>query len=156
MNRAWLLALLLVASAANATPFCRIVSAGGLAFGGYDPYAANPTDTSVTLRITCDGTGRVETATLDIALSPGVSGSSHGRKMIRLGSADSLQYNLFRDSARTSSWGMTPGLDTVSRTLTVPARGTVSTVVTVYARLPPLQDVSIGTYFDSVQLTISP
>ena len=157
MSKAWALALCIVAGAANATPFCRVVSAGGLAFGNYDPLSPVPNDTSVTVRVACDGHGTAESVMLDIGLGTGGnSGSTHGRRMGHTSGSDSLQYDLFRDPGRSSVWGNTSGLDTVTRMLDVPAQGTASVTFTIYARAPAHQDVRAGSYSDSVQLTLSP
>ena len=157
VNKAWALALCMFAAAANATPFCRVVSAGSLAFGNYDPLSPMPNDTAVTVRVACDGNGTAESVMLDIGLGTGAnSGSTHGRRMGHTSKAESLQYELFRDPGRSSVWGNTSGLDTVTQALNVPARGTVSVTFTIYARAPAHQDVAAGSYTDSIQLTLSP
>ena len=50
----------------------------------------------------------------------GNNGSIANRQMRTPSWPDVLSYNLYRDAARTSVWGQTAGVDTMSSTLSVP------------------------------------
>jgi spore coat protein U-like protein len=58
----------------------------------------------------------------------------------------------------TSDTGFTPGdtddVDTMSQALRIPNTDSRSAEFTIYGRIPAVQDVSAGVYFDTVQLTI--
>jgi spore coat protein U-like protein len=142
-----------------ATPaaVCRIVSGGSLAFGNYDLLAAAPRDSQATLTISCSGTGTAQTVTLVVGIDPGVNGTAGGLRRMKhtAGAPDAMAYNLYRDAGRSSAWGMTPGVDTTPLTLAVPANGSSSALVTIYARIPPRQDLRIGNYADAVQVIVT-
>jgi spore coat protein U-like protein len=67
--------------------------------------------------------------------------------------AEALAYNLFTDAARTSVWGDgTSGTSVYSRA-NPPNNSNVN--LTVYGQIPPGQDVSAGTFSDTVSATIN-
>jgi spore coat protein U-like protein len=61
-----------------------------------------------------------------------------------------LNYELFRDSARTLNWGNTIGTDTVAGT----GNGLAQTL-TVYGRILGSQLVAPGAYTDTVTATLT-
>ncbi len=63
---------------------------------------------------------------------------------------NTLQYNLYTTSGHTNVWG-----DGTGSTRTVGGNGTSSSTQTIYGNIPAGQDVSAGTYSDSITLTIS-
>ena len=135
---------------------CRIVSGSGLAFGTYDTLASAPRDSQTTLMVRCSGSGSPEVVTLMVGVDPGLHGTPGGmrRMMHTAGTADALAYNLYRDAGRSSSWGMSTGVDTVPITITVPATGSTSAAINIYARIPARQEPRVGTYADAVMVTI--
>ena len=84
------------------------VSAANLAFI-YTPGAGNATN-NTTVTVNCTKGTKFNTE-----LTAGGSGTIAQRVMSD-GSGDSLQYNLYRDSAWTLVWGTTDGTDTVAGT----------------------------------------
>ncbi len=64
--------------------------------------------------------------------------------------ASALQYNLYLDAARTTIWGNGSG---GTSTLNAPSGG--NQTVSVYGRVFPLQDVSVGICSDSILVTIN-
>lgn len=157
MNRLLALALLLPLGAA-AQSSCRLASAASLAFGNYDVLATSPTDTLTNILVECSRDGGPKAITLTIALDSGANGASAGTRRLlhQGGSGDTLFYGLFRDASRSALWGSTPGVDTASRSLNVPNKGSASTTFTIYGRIPAQQNVSAGNYGDSVQMTLTP
>ncbi|MDE2606271.1 MAG: spore coat protein U domain-containing protein [Burkholderiales bacterium] len=160
MNRrllTWLVALLAAGPALAATT-CRISSNGGMAFGGYDVLSSAPDDSIATVAALCTRNGGARNVTITLQLNQGSNGTSvSARRMRNLGPAGGfLNYNLFRDSARSAIWGFSTGVDTMSLSLTIPNRGSSTATFTIYGRIPALQDVAVGSYTDSVTVTVTP
>ena len=156
MSRRMVAALLLLAPLAAGAAACRFQAGTGLAFGTYEIFSTAPRDTQATITLVCDGTGTAQTLSLMLRVGPGGNaGSVTARRMRHTGgSASTLAYGLYRDAARSSVWGTTTGVDTVGATLAVPASGSTSATFIVYGRIPPGQDVFVGSYADAVQVTI--
>jgi spore coat protein U-like protein len=120
------------------------VSSTGVSFGTYDVFSGSSLDSTGTISFSCDKKQDVE-----IWLSTGGSGTFSPRRM---SGPDSLDYNLYLDAARTNIWGD----DTFGSVYTqnnVPKNTSIN--VTVYGRIPAGQDVSAGSYTDTVTLTIN-
>lgn len=151
-------ALLAAMSAAHPATTCRITSTGGVAFGGYDVMDTTPTDTVLNVAVSCDRDGGPQSVSVVMRLNQGTWGSSVSARKMRhaTSTSDFLNYGLYRDVGRSAAWGFTPGIDTVSKTLSVPNKGTASTTFPVYGRITAQQDVRAGNYSDSVQITITP
>ena len=152
-----LLAWLVLAPAVHAATVCRVVSGPGLAFGIYDTLSGMPNLSLSNITVTCDRNGGPQHVTVTMGLGPGShSGSIASRRMAHTGgSGDFLNYELFQDSARSSIWGFGSG-DSVAITVSVPNKGSASAVFTVYGRVPAQQDVAVGSYSDSIQVTLTP
>jgi spore coat protein U-like protein len=153
----WLAALLAAGPAAAATT-CMLNSGGGMAFGNYDVISATPTDSVAFVTALCTRNGGGRNVTVTVQLSQGSNGTSVStRRMRNLGPAGGfLNYNLFSDVARSAVWGFTPGVDTVSQTLSIRNRGSRTATFTIYGRIPALQDVAVGSYTDTVTVTVTP
>ena len=158
MNRALTLLCLLAASqACMAATTCRFVTGGGVAFPPYDTLSASPADTALNLVVSCSRSGGPQNVSVTVSLGIGTNGTSvSNRRMFSGATGDYLGYGLFSDVSRSSAWGFSPGIDAVSQTLAVPNNGSASVTFTVYGRIPPQQNVSVGGYSDSVQVTLSP
>lgn len=121
------------------------VSATNLAFGNYDTLSATPTDATSSVTVQCS----LSTA-YDIGLDEGTgTGATVAVRKLTKG-ADTLNYSLFQESARTNVWGNTVSTDTVSGTGTG-----VDIVHTVYGRVPAGQVVNTGAYADTVTVTVT-
>lgn len=133
-----------------------------LSFGPYLSITAAPLDAQANLVVTCTRTvsppadvGPAKT-TISVALGPSQgSNSIQNRQMFRAGGADLLNYNVYLDAGRISVWGNTTGVDTATNTVNVPNRGTASTTFTFYGRIFALQNVTPGTYGDSLLITVN-
>src|SRR5215471_7622213 len=86
------------AANAAAAPQCTI-SATSVNFGNYNVFAGTPTDSTATITLNCKGNA----ANIVITLSKGAGPTYNPRTMLK--GAETLDYNLFRDAARTSIWG---------------------------------------------------
>ena len=121
-----------------------LVSANNLAFGTYDPTAAN-LEVNTTLSVRCtSGTGY--TVALDAGMT---TGATVAQRLMAFGT-NYMQYNLYRNVGRTEIFGDgSLGTFTVTGTGTGIGAGNAQTV-TVYGRIPTGQDtLPIGTYTES-------
>jgi spore coat protein U-like protein len=150
--------LLLGAQGATAASDCS-VTATGVAFGVYDPSLATADDSTGSVVVTCiyTGPGGSDTANYTVTLSTGTSGSYAPRKLAA--GASRLDYNLFRDAARTQVWGnASAGTAIITGSLKVgPGAGNATRSAThvVYGRIPQLQDADTGNYTDSILVTLT-
>lgn len=107
-------------------------------------------DQSATLTLTC-----LKRTAFKIGLDNGQNSpllSSTRRMKTTVGGADYfLNYELYRDPARSLRWGNTPNVDTLAGTGTGSAQQ-----LTIYGRVPPVSgQPPAGTYSDRVQVTIT-
>lgn len=117
------------------------VSTQGVSFGAYDVFSTQQLDGAGTIGVSCD-----VSTTHSISLSPG-AGSYAGRTMAS--GAHTLTYNLYRDATRTSVWG-----DGTSGTATVGGTAT-SESISLYGRIPAQQNKPVGSYSDSITVTLT-
>ncbi len=129
---------------ANVVEGC-LLSANDLDFGDYNAVALLPTDATATIQVDCS-----LGATFEVALDVGSNGGDYTGRLMTNGT-DDLTYNLFADLARTIVWGDDSGLteDVSGFSLGAPID------YTVYGRVTAGQDVSIGSYSDTVTATIT-
>jgi spore coat protein U-like protein len=147
--------ILLVCSSSRAYALLQScsVSATALAFGSYDPSSATARDSTGTITVTCTATLLGISASWDILLSTGSSGSFTPRRLFNGG--NSMQYNLYTNAARTQVWGDgTGGTANVSDSQLV-AVGTTPYSYTTYGRIPALQNLGPGTYTDTITVTLN-
>jgi spore coat protein U-like protein len=134
--------LLVVASQALAA--CSI-TVTGVNFGAYDPSATNPNDSTGNVSYRCNQNDAVT-----ISLSRGNAPTFAPRQM-RSGN-EVLNYNLYRDATRSSIWGDATGGTVVYLDPAPPGRN-VTVTVPIFGRIPPGQDVAVGTYSDNITVT---
>ena len=146
---AGLAAAALLAHAGAAGAAC-MVSAPSLSFGVYDGLSGAPATTSGNAVVTCDHSPP-PTVTLEIGPSA-VSGGFFPRQLRQDGGSDVLAYNFYADPGGASIWGNGTG-GTVTRSQRVQKNNPWS--VTIYGRIAPGQDVSVGSYSDALTLTIN-
>jgi spore coat protein U-like protein len=151
-------ALLLGAQVAHAAVDCT-VTASGVAFGTYDPSLGTADDSTGSILVSCTytGPGGSDTANYTVTLSTGTSGSFVPRNLEA--GASQLNYNLFRDAARTQVWGnASSGTTIITGSLKVgPGAGNRTRTAThvIYGRIPQLQDADTGDYSDLIQVTLT-
>ena len=125
------------------------VAGTALNFGSnIDPLAAaTPLDASSTLSVQC-----TNTTPYSVSLSAGANagGASNFTARAMKSGSNSLGYQLYLDAGRSSIWGDGTGSSTVSGT------GSGSTQsLTIYGRLPSLNNVVPGSSTDTVTVTVS-
>jgi spore coat protein U-like protein len=124
-----------------------------VAFGNYNPISATATTANGNVAVTCTALV-IFTAAYVISLSAGNSGSFTTRFM-KLGAVN-LNYNLYTTSGYTSIWGDgTAGTSAISDSYTAIVIGPVTRNYTVFGLLPALQAVGVGTYTDTVTVTVT-
>jgi spore coat protein U-like protein len=140
---AWLLS---TTGAYAQAPSCTI-SVTSVAFGNYNVFTTTPDDSTGTITYRCNSTA----FNISISISDG-SSSTFGPRTLRKGT-EVLSYNLYRNAARTTIWGDGTGGTSVYTQANPPNNTNVN--VTVYGRIPALQDVSAGNYTDTVSAVIN-
>ena len=138
----WFLTIAAVAatSSAQAAPSCKNLAVTALAFGTYDAYNATPTDSAGTISYSCP-----PPTTPTVTIDAGQAFANGRRRMTLAAGTDWLSYDIFVDAARNTVWSSTP--------VSVPAGNSVS--VPYYARAFALQDVSVGSYSDTLVVTFN-
>ncbi|MEJ5989617.1 spore coat U domain-containing protein [Ramlibacter sp. PS3R-8] len=157
MSRLLLLLMLCLAPlAAPAAVTCRLVSGGSLGFGSYDFFSPAPNDSLANVTVSCSRDGGPQNNTLLMRVDQGLNGASVNARRLRHtgGSGDTLAYGLYRDVGRTNAWGTTDSVDTLSVNLSISNNSTALATFIIYGRIPAGQDVSAGTYRDTVGVTL--
>ena len=160
-HRWWFVCLwLLWGSPAHAEITCE-VSASSTAFGNYNPAATQDVQVTGNINVSCTRSGLLDltpSISYTIALSAGQSNNYTVRYMSYLSSH--LNYDLYRNSARTLIWGNgTGGSSTQAGTINFPLLDLISTTQdqdhTVYGTLFKNQYVRPGAYTDSITVTVT-
>jgi len=121
------------------------ISTTSIAFGSYNVFTSAPMDSTATLVFTCTGAKNVS-----IAIGRGQSTTFLPRTLKK--GAEDLHYNLFLDAARSTVWG--DGTGGTGTYLAANPPNNADMTVTIYGRIPPSQDISAGSYGDTVTVTI--
>lgn len=137
----WLLGLAFAVTAQHVRAVQCNLSVQGVSFGNYDVFSSQSLDSTGNIGVSCD-----VSAPYTISLSPG-SGSYTSRSMAN--GPHTLNYNLYTDATRTTIWG-----DGSGTTTTVSGSGT-SANHTVYGRVPARQNAYVGSYSDSITVTLT-
>jgi len=129
----------------NATP---------IGFGSYDAFPSAPLDAVGTITVNCSRNVGRATVTLSVSST---SGTFNPRRMKRSGGSDLLSYNVYTDATRTAIFGDgTGGTSLVRPRRPGGPRVPWSASISMYGRIPPGQDVSVGTYSDTLTATVTP
>lgn len=120
------------------------IGATAISFGSQGILSSN-TDAQGTLSIQC--TSGLPYA---VSLDGGLSGATNPTQRKMTFSTSSVTYGLYQDSARSTAWGSTAGVNTASGTGTGLAQS-----LTVYGRVPPQATPKAGTYNDTVVATVT-
>lgn len=125
-------------------------SLGGaaVAFGTYDALSPLPFDTIGSLVFQCNQKDH----NVMITLSHGSGSSFATRRMIS--GSQQLIYNLYRDTGRTIIWGDGSG-GSQAYLINNPQPNNRDIIVPIFGRIPPGQNVAVGTYSDTITITLS-
>jgi len=138
---------ILLAGAARVDAEQCSISTTPLIFGTYNVFSSSPVDSTGTVTYRCNGGAHV----ILVTITKGQSVTFQPRQLSR--GLEKLSYNLFRDAARTSIWGDFTGGTSAHLDIDPPKNQNVS--VTVYGRIPPGQDISAGSYSDTVTVVVN-
>jgi len=120
-----------------------------LAFGMYTPGTSSPLDAVADITVRCVA----QPGSYAVTIGPGLSGNQLARTLLA-GGGDILNYNLFRDPARTQVWGNgTPPTFVVTGSRPRVGQPTVN-VHPLYGRVFAGQTPNPGTYADSLLVTV--
>lgn len=140
--RAIVLSLLLTAVGAVPAWAACTITVTAVNFGDYDVFSVTPEDASGTIGVTCAPRENIQ-----VTLSTG-SAPTFSPRTLRNGS-NVLNFNLYRNAARTQIWG-----DGSSGTFVFSANNVLTRTVTIFGRVPAAQDASIGAYSDNIVATV--
>lgn len=133
--------------AAHAAIKCSVTTVG-VAFGFYDVFSSTPLDSAGSVTIRCIGLG-TGIDPVSVSLSTGGSGSFQPRTLFR--GPDRMSYNLYLDAGRSQIWGDGTG----GSLRYASASNNQPVTLTIFGRIPPGQDVSAGTYSDTIVVTVN-
>ncbi len=136
---------------ARAAVSCSFTAASGVGFGSYDVFKVTPTLVSGTLTFNCTGVG-AGGQSVTIALNRGTHSPGLPNRNMANG-AQLLSYNLYQDAALTIIWG-TGNRGTALFGPIVAANNTPVTL-TIYGAIPAGQDLTAGSYSDTIRATIN-
>jgi spore coat protein U-like protein len=123
-----------------------------LAFGSYSVLNVLPLDSTGTMTVTCTSVLSLFVS-FTVQLAPGNSGNQLSRYM-SAGSAH-LSYNAYTDATRTTVWGNgSGGTGTFSGGFLAVLLGAFQTFV-IYGRIPAQQAAPVGTYTDTLVITVT-
>ncbi len=123
------------------------ISATSVNFGSYNVFNGTDTDSTGTVTYRCNGSAH----NITIGLTQGASASFNQRHMQK--GSESLTYNLFVDASRTNIWGDGTSGTSVYSIGNPPNNTNVN--LTVYGRVTAGQDVSAGSFSDTVTAVIN-
>ena len=123
------------------------ISATSVNFGTYNVFSGSDVDSTGTVTYRCNGSAH----NITVGLTQGASATFNPRRMQK--GAEVLNYNLFVDASRTSIWGDGTSGTSVYQIANPPNNTNVN--LTVYGRVPAGQDVSAGSFSDTVTAVIN-
>jgi spore coat protein U domain-containing protein, fimbrial subunit CupE1/2/3/6 len=147
MKTACLAAVLMLWALSGRAEAACTISTTPVSFGTYNVFNASATTSTGTVTYRCGNADH----NITITISTGSSGTFANRTMKK--GAEVLTYNLYMDAAFANVWGDGSGTTTTYH-LGNPPNGT-DVNLTVYGRVAALQDVSAGSYSDTVIATIN-
>ena len=122
-----------------------------LIFGNYDPLETSPVDSVGNLTYFCSQPVPIVTITIDR------NGGENmlNRRMTNHGGqdADALLYNIYLDAARTAIWGDGTQGSQIWVAQNPPVRTRIN--VPIYGRIPAGQNIGVGSYGDTLMITIN-
>jgi spore coat protein U-like protein len=152
-----LVAMFLASHAGAAIHVRCTATAGGLAFGVYNPLSAGGDASTESLSVTCNAHGNGSaTVSPIVALSSGLSGSFKPRAMFS--GANTLNYNIYSSPAYAQIVGDGSGGTVVGTTtpfVVVAGGNSVTATWTFYGLIPPSQNVIPGSYSDTITVTVT-
>lgn len=144
------LALILFLSPGAAWAVCNVTTTP-MSFGNYDITLLTPTTSTATVTVSCNDVPPID-VTIQIGPSPN-SGGFSPRLIKHSTMSQFIDYNLYTDSAMLNIWGDGTG---GTATLTNKVGKNKPWNATVYGKIPAGQDPYMGTYSETLTVTILP
>jgi spore coat protein U-like protein len=132
MKRTFLLAAPMLLAPATGRPVCS-VSASGVVFGVYNPFAGGPQNATGTVTVNCGQFFGAYT----VALNSGLNGGGNFSNRRMSAGTGSLGYQLYMDAGHTAVWG-----DRTGGSVTVNSGTCFANCNTTYTGLWPLKQHS--------------
>lgn len=123
------------------------ISATSVNFGNYNVFDGSALDSTGSITFRCNS----RASNITVTLTRGGSSTFNPRRMFK--GAEVLTYNLFRNASRTTIWGDGTSGTAVYSNANPPNNSNVN--LTVYGQVPAGQDVSAGTFSDTVTAVIN-
>ncbi|OGT19782.1 MAG: hypothetical protein A2V90_04335 [Gammaproteobacteria bacterium RBG_16_57_12] len=118
-------------------------------FGAYNVFGLTPADSQGGISVTCTQNNNLS---VRVMVGPSAtSGAFIPRQLLQSSGTDKLTYNLYTQATYATVWGDGTG-STATRTRNVRASRPWNTAI--YGRIPPGQDVAVGSYSDTLTVTI--
>lgn len=152
LSGAALAVVLFAATPARAdTTSCSAFSTSGLTFSPYDTVSQAAVSGTGTITVTCTGFG---TSTMNIALYGGRNNGACSPRTMRnpANLAQSLVYDVFRDSSRTSIW--CTGASRHDFVIDYSSGATQTRTITMYGRVDAGQNPAYASYDDTLSLDL--
>ncbi len=129
------------------------VDASTLNFGVYNPLAAGNLDATGSVSVTCGALVLGANISYNVTLGAGGSGNPLSRTMSN--GANTLSYNLYTNAGRTLIWGdNSGGTSTVSSAYLLNLLLSRTDAFSIYGRIPSGQNVTAGSYTDTIVATV--
>jgi len=123
------------------------ISATSVNFGTYNVFNGSDVASTGTVTYRCNGSAH----NITVALTQGASATFNPRQMQK--GAEALTYNLFRDASHSTIWGDGTSGTSVYQIANPPNNTNVN--LTVYGSVSAGQDVSAGTFSDTVTAVVN-
>ena len=123
------------------------ISATSVNFGTYNVFNGSDVASTGTVTYRCNGSAH----NITVALTQGASATFNPRQMQK--GAEALTYNLFRDASHSTIWGDGTSGTSVYQLANPPNNTNVN--LTVYGSVSAGQDVSAGTFSDTVTAVVN-
>jgi spore coat protein U-like protein len=160
MKRATMSVLLTLLTLCGAHSALAVVSCSatttGIAFGIYNPLSAAPANSTGSIAVNCTLlSGPAVNDAVTVYLTTGSSASYAARSMVS--GAAALNYNIYFSAAYQQIWGNgTGGSYYGVATLPMsPGAPTATATGTFYGQIAALQDVTPGSYADTIVVTVN-
>jgi len=137
----------MVAALGRADAVCSI-SSTSIVFGNYDTASPVPLDSVGNIVYRCGNQDHDITISLDRGGAPSFS----QRRMLK--GTEPLFYNLYLDAARTIIWGDGTG-GTQAYFIHNPQGNNQNIIIPVFGRIPGSQNVSVGSYGNTIVVTLN-
>ena len=122
------------------------ISTTPVSYGSYNVFSAAPLDSTGTVTYRCGNERNIT-----ITLNEGGAATFNPRRMLK--GSEALNYNLYRDAARTTLWGDGTSGTQVYSDANPPNNQNVT--VNIFGRIPAGQDVTAGSYTNTITATIN-